>query len=748
MDNAGVQLVGDPCNRHGPYTFYKAFRYVDKCGQTRTISISEFFFVKIWNDSDLVSIGELQLLWQDKNSDNILSSLRLYFLPENTPEGRNEEHGEDEVMAITEKVVLKVDDLISWIIAGSVEWRWGHRPSAALNPVKKEEKEEDTPKLDIKKDSSEPSTGEFKTKNVMVMSFPRYCRYRSMFKRMEGDHKAWKHAALIAALGGLPDFQTDTTVLFCRDNFDYPELETHELLCNHLAPKFAGRPRKKKRRNASPGSESNESEGSSYSVESLGKVKRLGLKQPQNNRPGAGIIRKRGGPRKPPSKQEAEFLQGLYAHMIKVKQPIDKVPSLGFKQLDLYAFYMKVRELGGYKNVTTKRMWKRVYDELGGSQTNTSAATCTRKHYERLLLVYENRLIEESMTPKKRGRKPKDMTLMMQQLVSQASYSASMTSTTSTGSVSPGRRKSSTSDDSPSMKKRKLEILAKGGLDIRPVATGPPPIMPEAVLLQPRTQKLSSEVSITVTPDVSHMIDRPSSGSGQTFKPPPQRSVPNISMFSRTGRVYGNPKVFDLTDDRPDGSVLDLTIKPVPKQLSSGAPTPRGQQFPDVSILPQNGHHLPNKSKKGEKSGSSLEITLVPAAPSKANGSRGGPKQGSKAEASAAAAALSSPYNQMLLHPESAAIYYNYNAALSQMLSQSAGNFGMPGQSLSPQEFYKNLLSTAHLPGLLACLNQASSFPGLPRDGSTSITPLPRSSSKQDYFADESLDSDFPTQRT
>jgi hypothetical protein len=38
-------------------------------------------------------IGELQLLWSDKNSDQVLASLRLYFLPENTPEGRMD-HGE------------------------------------------------------------------------------------------------------------------------------------------------------------------------------------------------------------------------------------------------------------------------------------------------------------------------------------------------------------------------------------------------------------------------------------------------------------------------------------------------------------------------------------------------------------------------------------------------------------------------------------------------------------------------------
>lgn len=86
------KLVGGPCGHHGPYTFYKAFRYT-KNGVRRIMTLSEFFFVKLWIDSDLLCIGELQLLWMDKNSDQVLSSLRLYFLPENTPEGRMD-HGE------------------------------------------------------------------------------------------------------------------------------------------------------------------------------------------------------------------------------------------------------------------------------------------------------------------------------------------------------------------------------------------------------------------------------------------------------------------------------------------------------------------------------------------------------------------------------------------------------------------------------------------------------------------------------
>lgn len=87
------KLIGSPCGHHGPYTFYKGFKY-NKNGKTNILALSEFFFVKLWNDSDLVSIGELQLLWEDKNSEQTLASLRLYILPESTPEGRNDCHGE------------------------------------------------------------------------------------------------------------------------------------------------------------------------------------------------------------------------------------------------------------------------------------------------------------------------------------------------------------------------------------------------------------------------------------------------------------------------------------------------------------------------------------------------------------------------------------------------------------------------------------------------------------------------------
>jgi hypothetical protein len=74
--------------KHGQYTFYKSI----KIGE-RTFSLGSFMPVKIWPDMEFLSIADVQLLWSDKNNE-CLCSLRLYFLPENTPDGRLSQHGE------------------------------------------------------------------------------------------------------------------------------------------------------------------------------------------------------------------------------------------------------------------------------------------------------------------------------------------------------------------------------------------------------------------------------------------------------------------------------------------------------------------------------------------------------------------------------------------------------------------------------------------------------------------------------
>ncbi|NWR37518.1 ARI5A protein, partial [Tachuris rubrigastra] len=107
--------------------------------------------------------------------------------------------------------------------------------------------------------------------------------------------------------------------------------------------------------------------------------------------------------------EEAAFLVSLYKFMKDRHTPIERIPHLGFKQsmdppnplgtgrppcipltlglssllpVNLWKIYKAVEKLGAYELVTGRRLWKNVYDELGGSPGSTSAATCTRRHYE------------------------------------------------------------------------------------------------------------------------------------------------------------------------------------------------------------------------------------------------------------------------------------------------------------------------------------------------------------------------------
>ncbi|KAK5604430.1 hypothetical protein CRENBAI_017442 [Crenichthys baileyi] len=86
---------------------------------------------------------------------------------------------------------------------------------------------------------------------------------------------------------------------------------------------------------------------------------------------------------------EEQFLKNLYLFMKKRDTPIERIPNLGFKQIDLFLMFKTVSDLGGYHQVTSHQLWKRVYNTLGGNPRSTSAATCTRRHYEKLLLPYE-----------------------------------------------------------------------------------------------------------------------------------------------------------------------------------------------------------------------------------------------------------------------------------------------------------------------------------------------------------------------
>lgn len=120
-----ISFVGSPCCQHGQSTFYKAFRYRPKSttesttaqvndsggggkeeSPFRVLMLGEFFYLRLPPHDD-PCIGELQLLWEDRGKGGgegqqpqQLSSTRLYFLPEQSPNGRQSNHGEVGVLLL------------------------------------------------------------------------------------------------------------------------------------------------------------------------------------------------------------------------------------------------------------------------------------------------------------------------------------------------------------------------------------------------------------------------------------------------------------------------------------------------------------------------------------------------------------------------------------------------------------------------------------------------------------------------
>lgn len=83
-------------------------------------------------------------------------------------------------------------------------------------------------------------------------------------------------------------------------------------------------------------------------------------------------------------------------------QPITKVPSLGYQELDLFLLYRLVIERGGMDEVTRRQEWKLVYQDLAIPTMSTSASYNTRTNYKKYLYLYEleNNDFADRMRPK------------------------------------------------------------------------------------------------------------------------------------------------------------------------------------------------------------------------------------------------------------------------------------------------------------------------------------------------------------
>lgn len=269
---------------------------------------------------------------------------------------------QDELVAVSEKAVLKISDLLDWV-ANPREVRWDrgllgvydedceevNKSSAAGESANNNEAGSENSNNSLSSSSSfsaqfhpggsglsdfladvraeKKAIGDMPhpdDSGVVILSLPQYSRYRGLTKRLAGKETSFMRNSMVVSLGGFTVATKKTYVLFCRENFDYAELEEHPFLCNHLAPKLKGRPRKKKKikRPGSPESESASSESSvSTSVSLHSKNGKNGVKKDL-----ISLLSQKN------TKEELDFLKKLTNFMESRNTPIERPPMLGFKQ--------------------------------------------------------------------------------------------------------------------------------------------------------------------------------------------------------------------------------------------------------------------------------------------------------------------------------------------------------------------------------------------------------------------------------
>ncbi|XP_062989147.1 AT-rich interactive domain-containing protein 5B isoform X2 [Elgaria multicarinata webbii] len=173
-----------------------------------------------------------------------------------------------------------------------------------------------------------------------------------------------------------------------------------------MAPNLKGRPRKKKpcpqRRDSLNGikDSNNNCEGKALAkVKCEAKLPLSKTKNHNNCKKGSSENKSKVSVGDECREDEQAFLVALYKYMKERKTPIERIPYLGFKQINLWTMFQAAQKLGGYETITARRQWKHIYDELGGNPGSTSAATCTRRHYERLILPYERFIKGEEDKP-------------------------------------------------------------------------------------------------------------------------------------------------------------------------------------------------------------------------------------------------------------------------------------------------------------------------------------------------------------
>ncbi|KAG8234090.1 hypothetical protein J437_LFUL014619 [Ladona fulva] len=91
-----------------------------------------------------------------------------------------------------------------------------------------------------------------------------------------------------------------------------------------------------------------------------------------------------------PREEKDHFVAQLYKFMDDRGTPINKGPTIGMKDVDLYKLFKVVHKLGGYNRVTNHNQWKMVSQKLGFGQNNSSNTNLVKQAYKKFLHSFED----------------------------------------------------------------------------------------------------------------------------------------------------------------------------------------------------------------------------------------------------------------------------------------------------------------------------------------------------------------------
>lgn len=85
------------------------------------------------------------------------------------------------------------------------------------------------------------------------------------------------------------------------------------------------------------------------------------------------------------------FYERLHAFRDSIGEPIQRLPTLGFKELDLWVLYKEVIRRGGIDTVIANKQWKEVAEALQLPSSCTDSGFRLRLHYKKYLEAFERK---------------------------------------------------------------------------------------------------------------------------------------------------------------------------------------------------------------------------------------------------------------------------------------------------------------------------------------------------------------------